>query len=117
MQGIDGCHSFGSVNRLSMDNLAAVCLLHLLGSQGIPFALVPSDGVFGRFDLATLCGCHTLIVCLLSSRPGGLEGVARANSTHCIQFCTGSPCAARAESLSLLRQDESDGGLVFPAVF
>ena len=23
----------------------------------------PSDGVFGRFDLAALCGCHTLKVC------------------------------------------------------
>ena len=25
--------------------------------------LDPSDGVFGRFDLAALCGCHTLNVC------------------------------------------------------
>ena len=24
----------------------------------------PSDGVFGRFDLAALCGCRTLNVCL-----------------------------------------------------
>ena len=23
----------------------------------------PSDGVFGRFDLAALCGCHTLNAC------------------------------------------------------
>ena len=23
-----------------------------------------SDGVFGRFDLAALCGCHTLNFCL-----------------------------------------------------
>jgi hypothetical protein len=29
-----------------------------------PFVLVPSDGVFGRFDLAALRGCHTLNVCL-----------------------------------------------------
>ena len=27
--------------------------------------LDPSDGVFGRFDLAALCGCHTLNVCCL----------------------------------------------------
>ena len=27
------------------------------------FVLDPSDGVFGRFDLAALCGCHTLNVC------------------------------------------------------
>jgi hypothetical protein len=29
-----------------------------------PFVLVPLDGVFGRFDLAALRGCHTLNVCL-----------------------------------------------------
>ena len=28
-----------------------------------PLFLDPSDGVFGRFDLAALCDCHTLIVC------------------------------------------------------
>ena len=26
--------------------------------------LDPSDGVFGRFDLAALCGCRTLNFCL-----------------------------------------------------
>jgi hypothetical protein len=30
------------------------------------FVLVPSDGVFGRFDLAALRGCHTLNVCLFN---------------------------------------------------
>ena len=29
-----------------------------------PLFLDPSDGVFGRFDLAAPCGCHTLNVCL-----------------------------------------------------
>jgi hypothetical protein len=29
------------------------------------FHLSRSDGVFGRFDLAALRGCHTLNVCLL----------------------------------------------------
>jgi hypothetical protein len=29
-----------------------------------PSVLVPSDGVFGRFDLVAMCGCHTLNVCL-----------------------------------------------------
>jgi hypothetical protein len=30
-----------------------------------PSVLVPSDGVFGRFDLVALSGCHTLnVVCL-----------------------------------------------------
>ena len=28
-----------------------------------PLCLDPFDGVFGRFDLAALCGCHTLNVC------------------------------------------------------
>ena len=28
-----------------------------------PLFLDPSDGVFGRFDLAALCGCHTFNVC------------------------------------------------------
>ena len=30
---------------------------------GTHCVLDPSDGVFGRFDLAALCGCHTLNVC------------------------------------------------------
>ena len=29
--------------------------------------LDPSDGVFGRFDLAALGGCHTLNVCYVMS--------------------------------------------------
>ena len=32
--------------------------------SGIHLLLDPSDGVFGRFDLAALCGCLTLTVCL-----------------------------------------------------
>ena len=28
-----------------------------------PLLLDPFDGVFGRFGLAALCGCHTLNVC------------------------------------------------------
>ena len=27
--------------------------------------LAPSDGVFGHFDLAALCGCHTLMFVLI----------------------------------------------------
>ena len=30
----------------------------------VVFFLDPSDGVFGRFDLAALCGCRTLNFCL-----------------------------------------------------
>ena len=33
-----------------------------------PLCLDPSDGVFGRFDLAALCGCHTLNVCCCCRR-------------------------------------------------
>ena len=41
----------------------------LLGSSSclvvwIPLFLDPSDGAFGRFDLAALCGCRTLNFCL-----------------------------------------------------
>ena len=37
--------------------------------------LDPSDGVFGRFDLAALCGCRTLNVCLfVCSQEGGILG-------------------------------------------
>jgi len=28
-----------------------------------PLCLDPSDGVFDRFDLAALCGCHTFNLC------------------------------------------------------
>ena len=34
----------------------------------IPLFLDPSDGVFGRFDLAALCGCRTLNFCLFVTR-------------------------------------------------
>ena len=39
----------------------------------IPLFLDPSDGAFGRFDLAALCGCRTLNFCLFnhSSRRNG----------------------------------------------
>jgi hypothetical protein len=41
------------------------------GSVSAPFVLVPSDGLFGRFDLAALRGCNTLNVWffLLSLNP------------------------------------------------
>jgi hypothetical protein len=37
------------------------------GWVSAPFVLVPSNGVFGRFDIAALRGCHTLIVCMFLS--------------------------------------------------
>ena len=37
----------------------------------IPLFLDPSDGAFGRFDLAALCGCRTLNFCLFVCK--GLE--------------------------------------------
>ena len=53
-----------------MDYLFAVSVVGcLLGYSSclvvwIPLFLDPSDGVFGRFDLAALCGCRTLNFCL-----------------------------------------------------
>ena len=43
--------------------------VHHLSWYGTHCVLDPSDGVFGRFDLAALGGCHTLNVCyvMLSS--------------------------------------------------
>ena len=38
-----------------------------------PLCLDPSDGVFGRFDLAALCGCHTLNVCCCCMSTFGLS--------------------------------------------
>ena len=41
----------------------------------IPLFLDPSDGAFGRFDLAALCGCRTLNFCLFVCYFGvGLKG-------------------------------------------
>ena len=42
----------------------------------IPLFLDPSDGAFGRFDLAALCGCRTLNFCLFVILMFG----------HCIQL-------------------------------
>jgi hypothetical protein len=49
-----------------------------------PFVLLPSDGVFGRFDLAALCGCHTLYVCLFvyaGSNSGVCQGAQYRSSS------------------------------------
>ena len=40
----------------------------------IPLFLDPSDGVFGRFDLAALCGCRTLNFCLFVCSLGWCAG-------------------------------------------
>ena len=41
-----------------------LCLAWIHVSVSVPLFLDPSDGVFGRFDLAALCGCRTLTFCL-----------------------------------------------------
>jgi hypothetical protein len=47
----------------NMPSMDLVGILFLDGSPVLaPSILVPSDGVFGRFDLVALCGCHTLNV-------------------------------------------------------
>ena len=50
-----------------------------------PLCLDPSDGVFGRFDLAALCGCHTLNVCCCCCGGGGGEGFSAVHP--CIRTC------------------------------
>ena len=47
-----------------------------------PLCLDPSDGVFGRFDLAALGGCHTLNFCCCL-RCGNRQGLlGRTDQTH-----------------------------------
>ena len=47
------------------DNLRATGVVEVVQNRvdGVLFAWSTSYGVFGRFDLAALCGCHTLNVC------------------------------------------------------
>jgi hypothetical protein len=47
-----------------LDGRNLVGILILDGYTVAPSILVPSDGVFGHFDLVAHCGCHTLNVCL-----------------------------------------------------
>ena len=61
------CCWFGYTHQSPAGDLFAVSVVGcLLGYSSclvvwIPLFLDPSDGVFGRFDLAALCGCRTLI--------------------------------------------------------
>jgi hypothetical protein len=52
-----------------VEEVIAVGRASVSGWVTTPFVLVPSNGVFGRFDLAALHGCHTLIVCLFVTCP------------------------------------------------
>ena len=57
--------------------------------------LDPSDGAFGRFDLAALCGCRTLNFCLFVT----LHGLNRQTSDNLRApglpaSCAGSCCSA-----------------------
>ena len=64
------CSGFGYTHQSPAGDLFAVSVVGcLLGYSSclvvwIPLFLDPSDGVFGRFDLAALCGCRTLNFCL-----------------------------------------------------
>ena len=53
----------------------------------IPLFLDPSDGVFGRFDLAALCGCRTLNFCLFV-----LELLLLSDSPHLGENVFGINC-------------------------
>ena len=48
-----------------------------------PLCLDPSDGVFGRFDLAALCGCHTLNVCCCCLLLSYVDVSLRTNQMNC----------------------------------
>jgi hypothetical protein len=56
-----------------------------------PFVLVSSDGVFGRFDLAALRGCHNLNDCLfvlfVTKLCNSLDGRRLANLQTALVFC------------------------------
>jgi hypothetical protein len=49
--------------KLLADGVSSVHMIWVVA----PSVLVPSNGVFGRFDLVALCGCHTLNACLFVS--------------------------------------------------
>ena len=72
-------HNGWWTTKLTVSLLLVICLLVLLFAVSvvgcllgyssclvvwIPLFLDPSDGAFGRFDLAALCGCRTLNFCL-----------------------------------------------------
>jgi len=73
-------------------------LAHYVGGlETNPLCLDPSDGVFGRFDLAALCGCHTILKCLLcyvSPLHEGLttEGICTAKAIKILHVCMFIPC-------------------------
>ena len=52
------------IDMFDMSDTRTDILSYLLIMVWIPLFLDPSDGVFGRFDLAALCGCRTLNFCL-----------------------------------------------------
>ena len=62
----------------------------------ILFFLDPSDGVFGRFDLAALFGCHTLDVCHLMLCYNYLALADGRQSLICLgQLVICIPCLSR----------------------
>jgi hypothetical protein len=56
-----------------------------------PSVLVPSDGVFGRFDLVALCGCHTLNVCFVLFADVLTSSVNIAKQIRCVSVCVCLP--------------------------
>ena len=66
----------------------------------IPLFLDPSDGVFGRFDLAALCGCRTLNFCLFV-----LYTHNTANwCNSCLFTCQRAACCSENSSRTVLCQ-------------
>ena len=62
-----------------------------------PLCLDPSDGVFGRFDLAALCGCHTLNVCCCCYGPvlpSSADGPLGLSVRSAMKLCAAPWCMA-----------------------
>jgi hypothetical protein len=73
------------------------------GWVSAPFVLVPSNGVFGRFDLAALCGCHTLNVCLFVC----FEAALKISELATVKTTLGGTCL-QAQAASLKQQHHAE---------
>ena len=58
---------------------------------GTHCVLDPSDGVFGRFDLAALGGCHTLNVCYVMLCYVHALGDFWVTQMHLVTYSLGHP--------------------------
>ena len=82
--------SFRPSSPLRLPHLKCLLLLYPFAWwYGTHCVLDPSDGVFGRFDLAALGGCHTLNVCYVMYVNGSASVITElehglARPGHCL---------------------------------